>query len=935
MANNDEILNELFFKKKKGFSETLKDKQAQYKPVSKTADVKSLFNGNSVDGFVVSDTDEVKKRIVGALGMAMGNNTIKSMAHKAIKSFPIIVSDDVAPETLVMIKTMMEEQYASYIDLLVSNQIINLTDYEVGGENGNIAIQALNKIDGTDFGTQRIARQARTGSLSIDDIMKNNPGWAFIRANEGLESGNAILDTLMENAIIVPSEYANDVVGTMLDEAYLTEAFRYGTFVTRGTAFTDLDDSKINDAIKTAMGGSYAGPYVFDPGDVVYDNTNHRTYVRGENANEWNEFKRAPEEESSDPIRKIDLALNNIRTASAIDKYKDYGFDIEKRKNDWRTRYNKLVSPNALVDENDLKTSLDRSVAEILSGKSARNKREAEMADYVRDRFEKASYLLASSRISGAEYICYVVDRLGLPISNKTRQDLILQFPSNKVTFKGTRMWEIDGSGRVVETTTDDVKAIRSAIDKNERYLLNKTIPDMLGITGKDVLIVSGSAVGGAGTAAAAGGIAVAAGATLAFPFIWIPLAGAAVGGGVAALIRYIINKRRVKTMASSVEGWERVEALIDDMDASRNELYKHMKNQNKLTDLADDDEKLRNYKEVDSQLYSNFTKKLENVLRTVTVNESVTDLRGYMDQANYSDEKLDAALTTLEELDEALKEDVDAYSEFIIMNESAKYIINTKKPGDIIIKQSKLKAKDFADAIPLFGTKDVVAYGSVEYDKRELKDRKYNEPLILTIKFKERYSDGKYNDNELTAVIGILGVITRVPSDEMAYILKENAEGKTLKNFFGSDTNNNSKDLISNVISNFMNTKAAEKLPTSGKVWANLEKVSALAVANKLSGANNGNISNAHLVFSQREIDAVKNETGIDYLKNAKLTAQLMKKYSAFMVMVCNDALQYVYSYSDPDAISWDDAPYSAYMGKSNSDQLLSAFTQFNRMKL
>jgi hypothetical protein len=168
-----------------------------------------------------------------------------------------------------------------------------------------------------------------------------------------------------------------------------------------------------------------------------------------------------------------------------------------------------------------------------------------------------------------------------------------------------------------------------------------------------------------------------------------------------------------------------------------------------------------------------------------------------------------------------------------------------------------------------------------------------------------------------------------------MAYILKENAEGKTLKNFFGSDTNNNSKDLIGNVISNFMNTKAAEKLPTSGKVWANLEKVSALAVANKLSGANNGNISNAHLVFSQREIDAVKNETGIDYLKNAKLTAQLMKKYSAFMVMVCNDALQYVYSYSDPDAISWDDAPYSAYMGKSNSDQLLSAFTQFNRMKL
>ena len=126
--NNDEILNELFFKKK-GYSEKLKDKQAQYKPVSKTDDIKSMFNGNSIDGFVVSDADEVKKRLVGALGMAIGSNTVRSMASKAIKSFPIIVSDDISPETLVIVKTMMEEQYASYIDLLVSNQIINLTDY--------------------------------------------------------------------------------------------------------------------------------------------------------------------------------------------------------------------------------------------------------------------------------------------------------------------------------------------------------------------------------------------------------------------------------------------------------------------------------------------------------------------------------------------------------------------------------------------------------------------------------------------------------------------------------------------------------------------------------------------------------------------------------------------------------------------------------------
>lgn len=934
MANNEEILNELFFKKKKSYSESLKDKQAQYKPVSKTADIKSLFNGNSVDGFVVSDTDEVKKRIVGALGMAMGNNTIKSMAHKAIKSFPIIVSDDVAPETLVMIKTMMEEQYASYIDLLVSNQIINLTDYEVGGENGNIAIQALNKIDGTDFGTSRIARQARTGSLSIDDIMKNNPGWAFIRANEGLESGNAILDTLMENAIIIPSEYTNDIVGTMLDETYLTEATGGSSYIgslkLSGKAFNDIADTEIENGINV-YGKKPAGTtYSFEDGDQFYDVINKRIYVRY--AGKWNEYDRdAKPEKADDPIRKIDLALNDIRMNNAKDSYRDYGFDIKKNtEGDWTSRYDKLITPNALVDKRDLNVSLDRSVAEILSGKNAKNGREKEMAMYVRDRFEKASYLLASARISGNEYICYLVDRLGIPVSDATRKDLLIKFPTSRVTFKGEKPWKPEKGGK-----SDGFKEIRSAIDKNERYLLNKTVPNILGISGKDVLIVTGGTLGGAGAGTIAAGTAVGLGATLAAPFIWIPLAGAAVGGGVAALVRYIINRRRTKEMSSSIEGWERVEALIDDMDYARNDLYAHMLQQNQHTALADEDELTKAFKEEDGKRYAEFTNKLGKVLSTVTVNENVTDLRGYMNSYNYSVEKMNAALATLEELDEALKADEEAYAETIMMNEGAKYIINTKKPGDIIVKQSKLKAKDFADAIPLFGTKDVVAYGSVEYDKRELKDRKYNEPLILTIKFKERYSDGKYSDNELTAVIGILGVITRVPSNEMAYILKENAEGKTLKNFFGSDSNNNSKDLIGNVISNFMGTKAAEKLPTSGKVWANLEKVSALAIANKLSGSNNGNISNAHLVFSQREIDAVKNEIGVDYLKNAKLTAQLMKKYSAFMIMVCNDALQYVYSYSDPDAISWDDAPYSAYMGKSNSDQLLSAFTQYNRMKL
>jgi hypothetical protein len=251
------------------------------------------------------------------------------------------------------------------------------------------------------------------------------------------------------------------------------------------------------------------------------------------------------------------------------------------------------------------------------------------------------------------------------------------------------------------------------------------------------------------------------------------------------------------------------------------------------------------------------------------------------------------------------------------------------KTPGSLVVKEKQIKKRDIDAIVPAFGTRDVIAYGSVEYDRRDLKDRKFNEPLILTVTFKERYSDGKYSDSELTAVIGILGVITRVPSEEMAYILKSNSEGTTIDNLFKADDTSAEKDSVTKLIGNFMNSKYAEHLPTSGKIWNNLEKVGELAVANALAGnRNNGNVVNAHIIFSQKEIDQVKSDIGVDYLasKNIKLVSQLMKHYSASAIMVCNDALQTVNSYDDPDNISWDYAPYSAYLAKASDSQLTTA---------
>lgn len=929
MANNDQILNELFWKKK-GYSEKQKDKMAQYKPVSKTGDIKSIFNGNSIDGFVVSDADEVKKRLVGALGMAMGNNTIKSSASRATKRFPIIVSDDISPETVVMLKTMMEEQYASYIDLLVSNMIINLSDYDTSGANGNIAIQALDQLDGPDFGTGRIANAAKAGKLSLDTVMANNPGWKFLRTNENAEyvSGNPIIDEFLNGAIICESKDAKQVANVLYEElSTLNEAGKmHSGELGLGGDFDakELDDKtavEVLDRYLMRAGGKPSG-WVPVMGDILFDITSKRIFVRSAKPNVW--YLDKDSDTSSNPSKRLYGVIDDLIKLDVKDNYRDYRI---KRNDDGKfAGVDKLISPNVFVNADDLDVALNRSIADTLSGKNARNDDERSLSIYMRDRFEKASFLLASCEISGSEYISYLTDRLGIPVAQATRVEILSKYPVSKVIFKNTKKY--DGTDVNNDALIDEM---RKNIDRNTKHVVTSLVPDITGISGKDVAVITAAGVGGAGVGAGAGaGIAAATtGAIAAAPIIWPALAVGAGAGLTAAIIR-LLKKKKYKEMMNAVSGWERVEALIDEMDFNRADLMKHkMKVDIKL---LDDHSKTEEFRKEQASLFNQFASKMEQSLGRVQLTERAT-LKPFIEPL--SEARINNTLETLALLDEELIKDPVFVREYEQLSEGTKYVINTKKPGDVIIRQQKIKAKDVADIIPSFGTKDVVAYGSVEYDKKEIKDRKFNEPLILTIKFKERYSDGKYADNELTAVIGILGVVTRVPSEEMATILRANVDGKTLSNFFKGDDSNSAKDLIGNVISTFVGSKYAEKLPKSGKIWANLEKVTALAVANKLAGNNNGNISNAHLVFSQKEIDLIKSELGVDYLKNANLAAQLMKKYSAFKIVVCNDAMQYVYSYDDPDAISWDDAPYSAYMGKSNADQMLSAFTQFNRMKL
>ena len=150
--------------------------------------------------------------------------------------------------------------------------------------------------------------------------------------------------------------------------------------------------------------------------------------------------------------------------------------------------------------------------------------------------------------------------------------------------------------------------------------------------------------------------------------------------------------------------------------------------------------------------------------------------------------------------------------------------IVQTRIPVELSTTyEYDKKAKPTVRVAPKFSAASTYAYGEVEYDKRELKDRKYNTPLMLTIRFKERYADGTFADNELVAVIGILGVITRIPSEEMAYILKSNSEGQTLQGILKSSGKD--KDMIADLLGMTKLKKDVQNLPQSAEIWQDLEK--------------------------------------------------------------------------------------------------------------
>lgn len=889
MKSNKDIFNEAFFKKET-YSDKMKKKLPQYNPVSidrSGAVVNSTFD--------VSDPREARERLAGTFGVTFGNNNIKSMASRALKTFPILVSDAVEPDTVVMLKRLFEEQYAQYINLLVSNQVVDLSQYDPTDPSGNIAMQALDSLSGTDFSSTRIANKAaNTGKVNSDDVFKNIAIAQLLKENQKVETGDALVDAILENALVISDEDVKTLVEYMNNH---------------GEEFAELLDEEAHS----------------------HDDYDNPKYTDSDDKNKSLKV----------PFAKYIQDLTNGGSINS-DNLKNL---MGKESDDV---YSRLTNTSMVVDRKSMDKALDRTVGEILCDSSNA---------IIRDRFEKAVFLLESSRISGKEFIAYVTIRLGLPISKDVRKELI----QLQVKVKPDKN---NNDPLSPELTKRD----KSLIDKN-KIIVEKGVKGIYATKLRTIVVAASAVAAGAGTGAIVGavnagalsgiggwltGLITALGA--AGPFVLPVIAGSAVGASAFAITKLISSIKKKVDAANAkknVTGWERVEALINEMDRQRADV---IANYNTINRKMDTSFNMSNGK-VSSAIYSELKNSPKgadprSIMKPdMKVNDDnddnayVTTLQTELDELKARLDKLSKSAILTEEFQNPddlmfrIDEDVmaaglqgakEALDECLADKELMADLLNEASLAAPLVKTRFSDTDPNAVLLPGWAASSNYAYGSAEIDNRVVKDRRYDQPLIMTIKFNSRMSDGRTTDNQLTAVIGILGRVIRIPSEEMKYILEANIEGETIRGLFDGG---NVKNLVSDLLSTSKISKDVKGLPQSIDVWKNLEKVATLAAANKLAGKRTNNVANAHIIFSQKEIDDTRTETGVDYFRQMKLVASLMKRYSAFTLMVANDPGQKLYSYDDLDAISWNVVPYSALMKDNGNDQLTSALARLGRI--
>jgi hypothetical protein len=872
MKENQKRLNEAFFQKAKSYVEKMRGNLPKYEPQDTKVTGQPGF-GSIIDtsrGFAVTDAKEAQKRIVSTFQAATTINSVKNMASRSVKSFPIIISDNIEPETSVMLKRLMEEQYAEYINLLISNQVVDLSAFQPG-DDVNIALQVLDRVS-ADESKERLAAKMRKGEFDSDEYFSAMyPTYDLIRKeSKEYKTGNEALDGLLESAIILETsdqEHINNLVEMYNDLGTGLVSLSEADFSAKGSK--DLKAPSMEDSRYTRLGDAL--------------------------------LKQVKEEGlTADQVKNRDKVLNVLQ-----------GYDENAKRE-------KILSPDIILNNDKLDESINSSLGELLL--HPRNQA-------LRDRFEKATFLLQANKITGDEYIDYVTERLGIPVSSAVRRRLVTQFRVDnldeatrkalgqvrnrkiKIDLKNPNAFDPNKYYDYKETGI--YKENLRRLENNEN-LLRDYAPSMLSLAGKSILkatifSIAGATAGGIASAAGVGSLVLGASIVLSPAII-----GAAAGASLLALGTVVkrVFKRKTPT---SVYGWERVEALIIALERQQKQVISSYETGKEVDETR---EQFATPEELNSAYdkHRALMEKLEKSAKPREEAQLVLEEVDFLDEENVNNIIDESERFAIEVMS-------DKEYQAIVLTEGSK--ISTTVPHKLVIKhESDPKAKPEVMVVTPFTTRSTYAYAEIEYDKRELKDRKYNSPLIMTVKFKERFSDGTFSDNELTAVIGILGVINRIPSEEMEHILKSNSQNKTLPGIFRADKTPENKD-AADMFNIGKIQKDVDKLAYSSKVWQELEKVRLRAITNKLTGKQTDNVANAHIIFSQKEVDNVKAEIDVDYLKDKKYALNLMMRYSAFTLMIANDIAERLYILDNPENVNWDVVPYSALRNKDTGEQL------------
>jgi hypothetical protein len=81
---------------------------------------------------IISAINTIKKIKYPVIGK--GRSSIKAEAAKNICFFPLIISENISMFTMIELQKSLEREYASYLKLVISNQVLDIEDYDLSTE---------------------------------------------------------------------------------------------------------------------------------------------------------------------------------------------------------------------------------------------------------------------------------------------------------------------------------------------------------------------------------------------------------------------------------------------------------------------------------------------------------------------------------------------------------------------------------------------------------------------------------------------------------------------------------------------------------------------------------------------------------------------------------------------------------------------------------